>query len=258
MVRNHLLRVVLLLLMSVGGLGIFGVTATAAQTCPTSAEWGTHTIQRGDTLFSLARRYDTTVTTLQTGNCLTNTLIYAGRALRVPNASTPMPGDGPLIDIQQPISGVTLGLNQPFTVSGQARALFEGNLVLQFLDPRGRIIIEQPVTAGGNVATGGTGPWSASVTLNVPDGTPVTLNAIAASARDGRTVAFDTISLRFAGDAGGISCTPQTSNVQHVVQRGENLYRIGLRYGVPFGEVARFNCLDNPGRISVGQRLYIP
>lgn len=44
----------------------------------------------------------------------------------------------------------------------------------------------------------------------------------------------------------------------HVVQRGENLYRIGLRYGVTINELARFNGIINPSNISVGQRILIP
>lgn len=44
----------------------------------------------------------------------------------------------------------------------------------------------------------------------------------------------------------------------HVVQRGENLYRIALRYGVTVRAIARANHLANPNYIWVGQRLCIP
>lgn len=47
-------------------------------------------------------------------------------------------------------------------------------------------------------------------------------------------------------------------SVVHVVQRGENLYRISLRYGVPVSIIQQANNIANPNLIYVGQRLIIP
>jgi len=44
----------------------------------------------------------------------------------------------------------------------------------------------------------------------------------------------------------------------HVVQRGENLYRIALRYGISYHTLASANGIVNPNHIYVGQRLRIP
>jgi murein DD-endopeptidase MepM/ murein hydrolase activator NlpD len=44
----------------------------------------------------------------------------------------------------------------------------------------------------------------------------------------------------------------------HVVQRGENLFRIALAYGVTVDEIALANGITNPASIQVGQRLIIP
>jgi len=44
----------------------------------------------------------------------------------------------------------------------------------------------------------------------------------------------------------------------HVVQSGENLYRIGLKYGCSVDQIATANGIVNPARISVGQTLQIP
>jgi len=48
------------------------------------------------------------------------------------------------------------------------------------------------------------------------------------------------------------------SGFYHVVKAGENLYRIGKAYDVPFEELARINGIRDPGQIGVGQRIYIP
>ncbi|MBL8155230.1 MAG: LysM peptidoglycan-binding domain-containing protein [Anaerolineae bacterium] len=44
----------------------------------------------------------------------------------------------------------------------------------------------------------------------------------------------------------------------HVVQRGENLYRIALQYGLTVDEIAQYNGIVDPTNIQVGQRLLIP
>lgn len=44
----------------------------------------------------------------------------------------------------------------------------------------------------------------------------------------------------------------------HVVQRGENLFRIALGYGLTTEELAGLNGIVNPANIQVGQRLLVP
>ncbi len=44
----------------------------------------------------------------------------------------------------------------------------------------------------------------------------------------------------------------------HVVQPGENLYRIALKYGVTMVAISQANGITNPNHIYVGQRLTIP
>lgn len=55
--------------------------------------------------------------------------------------------------------------------------------------------------------------------------------------------------------------TPETSatgEIIHTVQPGENLFRIGLRYGFTYQELAAYNGIANPNSISVGQQIRIP
>lgn len=52
--------------------------------------------------------------------------------------------------------------------------------------------------------------------------------------------------------------SPPTGRVTHTVQRGENLFRIALRYGTTVQAVASANGIANPALIYVGQVLTIP
>lgn len=59
-----------------------------------------------------------------------------------------------------------------------------------------------------------------------------------------------------------VSLVAQTDDSQpvtiHVVQRGENLFRIALSYGLTTEQLAKANGIANPENILVGQRLVIP
>lgn len=51
--------------------------------------------------------------------------------------------------------------------------------------------------------------------------------------------------------------SPQTETT-YVVQAGDNLYRIGLRFGISWVQIAEANGLVNPNMITVGSELKIP
>ncbi len=48
------------------------------------------------------------------------------------------------------------------------------------------------------------------------------------------------------------------SEIIHQVQAGENLYRIGLIYGLSWAAIAAYNGIANPDAITTGQELRIP
>lgn len=57
---------------------------------------------------------------------------------------------------------------------------------------------------------------------------------------------------------GGTNTTNSSGGAIHVVQPGETLFRIALRYGVTLSQLAAANNIANPARIFVGQQLVIP
>lgn len=54
------------------------------------------------------------------------------------------------------------------------------------------------------------------------------------------------------------SASYRPGGVYHVVQPGQNLYRISLTYGVKLETVARVNGIRDASSIDVGQRIFIP
>jgi LysM repeat protein len=51
---------------------------------------------------------------------------------------------------------------------------------------------------------------------------------------------------------------PSPAGETYVVQPGDNLFRIALRYGISYTYLARYNGIADPSRIYVGQVLKIP
>lgn len=51
---------------------------------------------------------------------------------------------------------------------------------------------------------------------------------------------------------------PAATEQEYIVQAGDNLYRIGLRYGFTVEELTAYNNLANPNSLEIGQRILIP
>ena len=82
-----------------------------------------------------------------------------------------------------------------------------------------------------------------------------------AVAADGTAVAADGTAVAADGTAVAEAPTAAagtTTEITHVVQPGENLFRIGLQYGVSWVTLAQYNGLTNPNGIVAGQTIKIP
>ncbi len=60
------------------------------------------------------------------------------------------------------------------------------------------------------------------------------------------------------GECRSVPPTYPGAGVYHTVKRHQTLWRISKTYGVDMDEVARVNRIQNPSKIRVGQRIFIP
>lgn len=91
-------------------------TPTPAEAEAASGQTVSYTVQRGDTLYSIARRYNTTVEAIRAENSLSSSFIYVGQVLRI----TPGPGAGPA-ETPAPGTGGTYTVQRGDTLIGIAR-----------------------------------------------------------------------------------------------------------------------------------------
>jgi LysM repeat protein len=131
----------------------------------------TYTVVAGDTLYSIAKRFCTTVNYLATTNGIRHpSLIFVGQRLVVPVGTAPPPQQR-YLTMAFPTNGAVLPAT--WTATGTGAGLFEGNVVVTAFTNAGVQIAQQAtILQGANVGTSGPGTWSATLTTNVAAGTP--------------------------------------------------------------------------------------
>ncbi len=160
-----------------------------------------HVVRRGDTLYSVARRYGTTVNAIVQANGLPNSnRIYVGQRLVVPTSGT----------AQSVATSGSYVVQRGDTLSSIA---YRHGVSVQALASANNIYNPNLIHRGQRLVIPGA----------------------------------------------GATATPSTSSSGsvHVVQRGENLYRIALRYGTTVQALASANNLASTSLIYTGQRLTI-
>lgn len=142
----------------------------------------------------------------------------------------------------QPIGGASFSINATQIAQGTAMAIANNQ--------------NFTISTTGNITVTGT-PANA-VNISASDGYNITIPA--SSCAQTVTVTTTTTYSSASAQAAQLSCSsvPADAVSTHVVNPGENLFRIGLRYGVHFTILASYNGIPDPTRIFVGQCIGIP
>ena len=182
-----------------------------------------HTVQRGQTLYSIARLYGRTVAEVAQANGLTQPYtIHAGNQLTIPapgGASAPAPAPSPSPSPAQP-SGTTTHIVQ----RGESLAIIAAQYGTTYIELARMNGIEDPdVLHVGQV-------------LQVP--APAGASAPATG--------------------GEPAPAPQPATATYTVQRGDSLATIAAKYNITYIELARMNGIEDPDVLKVGQVLKVP
>ncbi|MGB7341911.1 MAG: LysM domain-containing protein [Phototrophicaceae bacterium] len=142
----------------------------------------------------------------------------------------------------QPIGGVPFGITGMQIAQGTAMAM-ANNQNIAITNTGGITVLGTPANAIQLIASDG-------YSLIIP---AVSCTQTASVSNSGNVSSV-------AVQAAQLSCnnTPADAVRTHVVSAGENLFRIGLRYGVPFTRLAAYNGIPDATRIFVGQCIAIP
>jgi LysM repeat protein len=217
MKQRHWLTAVLLTVV----MGVWLALAVFANT--------TYTVVRGDTLSSIARRFNVTTQALVEANNIVNpNLIYVGQVLTIPDGSTPPPAPTP--PPATPDQNYTVRAGDTLTrIAVRFGVTVSQIMAANNLTNPNFIYVGQVLVIPGS---GSTPPPPAATPTTGPPPAPTQVPP---------------------------TPTPPASGYHsYTVQAGDTLTRIAARFGVTVNQIMAANNLTNPNFIYVGQVLRIP
>ena len=184
----------------------------------------THTVQRGDTLFRIAQRYNVSMSDIMAANNITNpSRIFAGSVLIIPTAAPAAVAVAEPSFIETPTQTVTHVVARGESLSMIARS---------YGVSMSAIIAANNITNPNRIFAG--------QRLVIPNANPDVMQAVAAAAPAEQAAA------------------PAAYIGSHVVRPGETLSLIARRYNISWTALALANGIADPNRIEAGTTLRIP
>lgn len=229
------------LVISLMGAGSVSAQEAAPSTDSALQSQTVHVVQRGETLFSIAQRYGTTVAAIQTANGLGGTLIYVGQRLIIPVTTAP----GELLVYRVQPGDTLFRIAQRYNTSVTAIQSANGwgpNHTLIFVGQH--VFVPVGTSSGARTYVVKSGDTLFSIAQS--------FNTTVAAIRAANNLASNTIY------RGQTLVIPAGGRITYTVQRGDYLGRIAARYGVSTAALAAANGITNPSLIYPGQVLVIP
>jgi LysM repeat protein len=238
--RKTMKRIWLIAIMCATALLVSGLIVGVAVAQGTPVQY---IVKPGDTLYRIAIQHSVPLTQLALVNNIYNIhYIRVGQVLTVP-------ADHPPIIVTAPTWNA--GVPSPLTVSGQSDT-FEGNVQVRVYDSAYRVV-------GTGIATGGSmgtyGNFTANISYTVPYTQAGIVEVYFRSAKDGSVMGQADVRVRLTSTAPGTQPRPP---ITYIVQPGDTLYRLALRYNTTIWAIAQVNNIVNVNLIYVGQKLVIP
>jgi LysM repeat protein len=233
---------------------------------PAYAQGQVHIVQRGETLYSIAVRYGTSVNALTQANGLANPrVIYAGQRLTIPSGSegtSAATTGGPYV-VRPGDTLSSIAVRHGTTVDAIVRANGLANPRVIYAGQR------LTIPGGGYSGEGGSAPPTSGSYVVRPGDTlssiavqyGTTVNAIVQAnglANPRIIYAGQRLIMPGAGSSGGGGGQTSAGGAVYTVQRGDTLASIAYRYGTTIWAIANANGLANPRYIYAGQQLRIP
>lgn len=224
---------------------------------------GTHTVQPGETLYSIATRHGTTPDQLMALNGLTGPTIYVGQVLKVSGAAAPAPSAPPASASHVVAPGETL-----YSIATRHGMTVDALMALNGLTSphiyAGQVL---KLAGAGSAPMPGGSPAPATGHHIVAPGE--TLFSIAtryrtsvAALKQANGLMTDTIylgqRLTIPSGSGPAPAPAPQPPVYYFVQPGDTLTRIASVHGVSVGALAQLNGLRTGDWVFVGQRLLVP
>lgn len=218
------------------------VPYTAPGGTTTTPSESTYIVQSGDNLYSIARKYNTTVDALMSANNLTSTLLRVGQRLRIPSTTS---SDINIYTVQLGDSLYSIARRYNTTVD----SLMDANGLTSTLLQVGQILkvpsIDESIEQNPNTYVVQRG----DTLYKIASQYGISVNDIIRA----NNLSSNVLKI---GQALIIPTSGSSSQV-YVVQNGDTLYKIANQFGVSIADLIQFNQLPSTV-LQLGQEINIP
>lgn len=216
-------------------------------------------VQKGDTLYGIAREHDTSVQRIKELNNLSNDNIYVGQKLIIMDDSDTQPYECVVYTVKKGDSLYSIAKKYETTVDELKRY---NNLKSNLIDVGDRIIIPCDYNIGTNdnftyyIVEKGDNLYSIAKKFGTTIDKIISDNNLKSSVLSiGTTLLVDDNNMINTIEECYGSSEPINNN--YVVQSGDSLYSIAKKYNTSVNEIMNLNNL-NSTLLSIGQELIIP
>lgn len=195
-----------------------------------------YTVKKGDSLYSIALKYNMTANELKELNNLTSNILSVGQRLRV-NKNVPESSNTYKVVAGDNLYSIANKYNTTVAELKKLNNLSSNNLSI------GQVLIITTSTSSNNTykVTNGDTLYSIARKYNISVDELKRLNNLSSN------------NLLI----GQILKVPNSNNLDYVVKKGDNLYSIANKYGVSVKDLMNLNNLKNTN-LSINQKLIIP
>lgn len=216
-----------------------------------------YTVQRGDTLFLISQRVDSTVDQLKTVNQLKSDEIWVGQVLTIPPKSithTVQSGDTLYLISKQynttiqeiyntnKLSTIELRIGQKLVIPVPAAISNETTYIVQSGDVLWKIAMNHGTTVEAILAYNG---LSNGAYIEVGQALKIPTQP---------SPPVQTQPLPLPAPTEG----PWVENQTYTVEKGDTGWSISLKFGIPFSEFLKANQMNQSSYLSIGQQVTIP
>jgi len=224
--------------------------ANVPYSLPTGSQTQTYTVQKGDSLYSIANKFNTSINELITLNQLSSNVLQIGQVLKIPTVITEneVPSTGYTVQKGDSLYSIANKFN---TSVNELKAL--NNLTSNTLQI-GQLLNIPTGSSGSTSSPGSTGNQGQTYTVQRGD----SLYSIASKFNTtvNELVSFNNLTSNVLQIGQVLRIPTSTGNGSsntYTVQKGDSLYSIANRFGMSVNELMRLNNLTTP--LLIGQVL---
>ena len=220
-----------------------------------------YVVQRGDSLYSIAQKYNTTVQALKSANNLTSNTLQIGQKLILPDSEEiiiPNPSNYTVYTVKRGDTLYKIATEYGITPEDiiDFNKLNTQNLVIgqQLLIPISNETPDNSTETISYTVQDGDSLWKIANTCSIDVNEIIRLNNLETTIiRRG-----DILLLPASCNIGNNNQeNVNQDDIKHVVARNDTLYSIARKYGTTVNEIMEYNLLPST-TLTVGQILYIP